>query len=227
MKKLILSALFVGGAAMAAQAQANSVLVFGDLGISTKKDAGDNKTFGFNIHPGVGYQFDDHWTLGVTGSFGTERTKAKGAKEWNFTNTYTAGVFGRYTLPISKIFAFYSQAEALYVGRSDGNTASGSKSVNQNGFRATLVPAIAIMVHKGFALNFAFGGAEFETMKVSGVKGSSTNFGLTFGQQITIGISKNFSCGGHRKGHHAKMNHGSRMEKEEIEQDSKEDKSED
>lgn len=227
MKKIILSALLIGGAAVAAQAQANSVLVFGDLGINSTKNANDDKTFGFNIHPGVGYQFNDHWTLGVTGSFGTGRSKPKGAKEWDFTNTYTAGVFGRYTLPLSKIFAFYGQGEALYQGQSNGNTASGSKSLNANGFKATLVPAIAIMIHKGFALNFAFGGAQFETMKVSGVKGTSTNFGLTFGNQMNIGVSKNFSCGRRHKGHHMKMNHGSRMEKEEMEQDSKEDKSED
>jgi len=227
MKKIILSALLIGGAAVAAQAQANSVLVFGDLGINTAKDANDNKSFGFNIHPGVGYQFDDHWTLGVTGSFGTNRSKPKGAKEWGFSNTYTAGVFGRYTMPISKIFAFYSQAEALYQGQSDGSTASGSKSIKSNGFKANVVPAIAIMVHKGFALNFSFGGAEFETMKVSGVKGTSTHFGLTFGNQMNIGVPKNFACGRRHKGHHMKMNHGSRMEKEEMEQDSKEDKSED
>ncbi|WP_118972520.1 outer membrane beta-barrel protein [Taibaiella koreensis] len=228
MKKVILSALLIGGAAMAANAQANSVLVFGDLGINTRKDAGDNKTLGLNIHPGVGYQFDDHWTLGVTGSFGTTRRKASGAKDWTYNNEYTAGVFGRYTQPLNKIFAFYAQAEALYLGNSDGSTASGVKALHSNGFRATVTPAIAIMVHKGFALNFSFGGAEFETLKASGAKNAATGFNLTFGSQAHIGVSKNIFCGhGHRKGHHMKMNHGSRMEKEEIEQDKKEDNSED
>jgi opacity protein-like surface antigen len=213
MKKIILSALFIGGAATAVNAQAN-------------KDDGGNKNFRFNINPGVGYQFNDNWTVGVTGSFGTNRAKPKGAKDWGYTNEYSAGAFMRYTLPLSKIFLFYSQLDALYIGASSGTTGTGVKPPSTNGFRASLTPAIAIMVHQGFALNFGFGGVDFTTQKVSGANSSDNSFNLTWGTQVNIGVSKNIFCGHkHRKGH-MKMNHGSKVDKEDMEDD-KDEKSED
>ena len=226
MKKIILSALIIGGAAATVHAQANSVLVYGQLGIHSNKDAGDNKNFRFNFNPGVGYQFNDNWTVGVTGSFGTARTKAKTAKDWTYNNDYSAGAFLRYTMPVGKIFAFYNQLEALYIGSSSGTTGTGVNPPNTNGFRASLTPAVAIMVHNGFALNFGFGGIDFTTEKVSGAKGSDNSFNLTWGTQFNIGVSKNIFCGHkHRKGH-MKMNHGSKVEKEDME-DEKEEKSND
>lgn len=222
MKKIILSALFIGGAA-AVHAQANSVLVFGQLGIHSTKDAGDNKNFRFDFNPGVGYQFNDNWTVGLTGSFGTNRSKPDGATDWSHINTYSAGAFLRYTMPVGKIFAFYNQLEALYIGSSTDNNGPGVDPPNVNGFRASLTPAVAIMVHDGFALNFGFGGIDFTTQKVSGANSSTNSFNLTWGTQFNIGVSKNILCGRHRhhKGGH-KMNHGSRMEKEEMEEDKKE-----
>ncbi len=224
MKKIILSALLIGGATAAVQAQANSILVFGDLGIHTNKNSADDKSFNFNIRPGVGYQFNDNWTVGVTGSFGTSRTKPKGARDWNYNNSYSAGAFLRHTMPVGKIFAFYSQLEAGYIGSSAGTTGTGVNPPSVNGFQASLTPAVAIMVHDGFALNFGIGGIDFTTTKVSGASGSNNSFNFTWGSQFHIGVSKNFSCGRkHRKGH-MKMNHGSKVEKEDME-DEKEEKS--
>lgn len=222
MKKIILSALLIGGAAVAANAQANSVLVYGQLGIGTTKNANDDKSFHFNINPGVGYQFNDNWTAGLTGSFGTNRNKPDGAKEWTYTNSYSAGAFLRYTYPVSRIFLIYNQLEARYIGRSAGTTGSGGvKAPNVNGFMASMAPAVMIMVHKGFALNFGFGGIEFATEKTSGASSSYTSFDFTWGTQFNIGVSKNIFCGHkHRKGH-MKMNHGSRIEKEDMEDDDK------
>lgn len=224
MKKLILSALMIGGAAMAAHAQPNSVLVFGDLGIHSTKDANDNKTRSFNINPGIGYQFNRNWTLGLAGGFGTARSRQVNQKEWNFTNTYNAGVFVRHTLPVGKIFAFFSQLEAGYKGMSIGNTGVNT-TTNANGFYAKLTPAVAVYVFDGFALNFGFGGIEYNTMKFSGASKASSAFDLTWGSQFNIGVSKNFSCGHmrkHHRGHGPQINHGSRMDKHEIEEDSKE-----
>lgn len=228
MKKIFLSTLLIGGAAVAAHAQANSVLVYGDLGIHSSKDAADNKTRGFNINPGIGYQFNRNWTLGLAGGFGTERSRAAGATEWDFANTYNAGVFVRHTMPVGRFFALFTQLEAGYQGMSLGNTGSNS-TANANGFYARLTPAVAVYIIDGFALNFGFGGIQFETMKASGASKSNTNFDLTWGTQFNIGVSKNILCGRHHKGHHRgmMMNHGSKLDKHEIEEDAKEYKEED
>jgi len=221
MKKFILSALFIGGAAAAANAQANSVLVYGDLGIHTKKDASDNKTLGFNINPGIGYQFNKHWTLGVAGGFATNRTKPDGADDWTYTNRYNAGVFVRHTMPVGRIFALFTQVEAGYMGQTAGVT--DGASVNANGFYARLTPAVGVHVIDGFALNFGFGGIEFNTLKVSGASSATTSFDLTWGTQFNIGVSKNIMCGRHHKRHHGHMmNHGSKLDKQEIEEDRQE-----
>lgn len=221
MKKLILSAMLLGGAAMAANAQANSVLVFGQIGYSSNKDANDNKVRTFNINPGVGYQFDNHWTLGVTGSFSTNRAKQNIANaEWNYSNSYGAGAFLRYTMPVGRIFAFYSQLEAGYLGRTYGTTNT-QGSISANGFRASYTPAVAIMIHDGFALNLGFGGISYETMKTSGVSGTNTAFNFTWGSQFDIGVSKNIFCHkGKHKHHGVKMNHGSNVDKEDMKDES-------
>lgn len=224
MKNFILSALLISGVATAAHAQPNSVLVYGDLGVHTTKDAADNKTRSFNINPGIGYQFNKNWTLGIAGGFGTSRYRPVTAKEWDFNNTYNAGVFVRHTMPVGKIFALFTQLEAGYKGMSMGNTGSNT-TTNANGFYAQLTPAVAVYVFDGFALNFGFGGIEYNTMKLSGATKANSSFDLTWGTQFNIGVSKNISCGHmrrHHGGHGPQINHGSRMDKKELEEDSKE-----
>ncbi len=221
MKKFILSALLIGSAAAGAYAQAGSVLVYGNIGFHSSKDASDNKTRSFNINPGIGYQFDKHWTVGLAGGFETTRFRPNNATEWNFGNQYNAGVFVRHTMPFGKIFAIFHQLEAGYQGTSTGNTGNNT-TLNANGFYARFTPAVGVNIVDGFALNFGFGGIEFSTMKASGADKAVTSFDLTLGNQFNIGVSKNILCGKHRrhgKRHHMMMNHGSRMEKAEIEED--------
>jgi len=209
MKRIILSALLLGSAAVTANAQANSVLVFGNLGIGASKDATEIKHFNFNINPGIGYQMDDHWTLGVEGGFGTTRSKADGATAWKYDNNYQIGAFGRFTqtLDHKNIFAFYAQLGIGYEGMTSSSPVPGGESIIKNGVYAYLVPAIAINVYRGFALNFNFGGLDFSRNKFKGAENASTGLDLQFGKQISIGISKNFMCG--KKRHHVGTNHGS------------------
>lgn len=217
MKKIMLSALMIGTAATAVNAQANSVLVYGALNYRSVKDASDNKTRNFDFHPGIGYQFDNHFTLGLTGSFGTSRVRLSTQKEWNFQNTYSAGVFMRSTMKINRYFALYNQLEAGYIGGANGNTGVNS-TTNFNGFYANLTPAIGVLVHDGLALNFAFGGLDYRTTKFVGATTATNTFDLTWGTQMSIGVSKNISCGRMRKHRHRghMMNHGSRVEKEDM-----------
>ena len=203
---------------MAVNAQnqiANSVLVYGELGISSVKTAGDDKAFAFNFNPGIGYQFDKNWAVGVAGGFNTARVRPDGASEWAYTNTYHAGLFVRHTMPVGKIFALYTQLEAGYMGSATGITDNNS-TFNTNGIYASLTPAVAVYVANGLALNFGFGGVNFNSLKAQGATKASTSFDLTWGSQFNIGVSKNVSCGmmkKHRRGGH-KMNHGSRVYRE-------------
>lgn len=226
MKKLLLSALLIGSAATAVNAQsiANTVLVYGDLTYTSVKDAADNKTRNFDFHPGIGYQFNEYIGAGLMGSFGTSRVRLNGQTEWNYLNTYSAGVFVRSTMRFNRYFAVYNQLEAGYIGGAAGNTGTNTTS-NFNGFRASLAPAIAVYVHDGLALNFGFGGINYETVKnsssITNPNPKSTNtFNLTWGTQFNIGVSKNIGCGMMKKRHHKRggmmMNHGSKIEKEDM-----------
>jgi hypothetical protein len=222
MKKLILSALIMGSAAVAANAQAGSILVYGNIGYHSTKDNDDSKTRSFNINPGVGYQFDKNWTVGLTGSFSTARTLSNVPNsEWNFTNTYSAGVFLRHTMPLGKIFSLYSQIQAEYIGTTDGISNTPGSSLTANGFRASFIPAIGVNVWNGFALNFSFGGVDYTTLKTSGVSGSAQAFNFTWGTQVNVGVSRNIFCGHHKHhGHHGmKMNHGSSVDQQDMKDD--------
>jgi hypothetical protein len=193
MKKFIL-ALFAVGSIATAQAQTGSILVFGNVGFHSAKDEAKNNTMSWNVDPGVGYQFNQHWTAGLVGGYGVDSSfKADGGKRLSAKH-YSIGVFGRYTQPLGNIFALYGQLEARYQNMHasfDGEKVDGS---DVNGFRLDFAPAVAINVTNGFALNFGFGGLGFASMKADGADNSSSDFHLTFGQQFNIGISKNFGC---------------------------------
>lgn len=185
MKKMFLSVLLMTGIALASQAQKGSVLVYGNLNIGTEKDASDNKYSSFSINPGVGYQFTNNWTAGITGGYGTTKYDPVIGNEQK-TNQYAFGIFGRYTHSLGSIFSLYGQADVLYRGREN------SAGTKYNGFGVAITPAVQLNVSNGFALNFGFGGINFNTEKMKGANDGSSSFGLNFGEQFNIGISKNF-----------------------------------
>ena len=55
MKKLIL-ALIAAGSMATANAQSNSILLYGDLGLQTVRMQNLDKTTNWNASPGIGYQ---------------------------------------------------------------------------------------------------------------------------------------------------------------------------
>ncbi|XZF13023.1 porin family protein [Chitinophagaceae bacterium MMS25-I14] len=205
MKKLLLSLVAVASIATA-NAQQGSILVYGNVGINSTKNTDKSNDLQWNINPGVGYQFTQHITAGLEGGYWSNGHKDDGGK-WASTKDFSIGAFGRYTQNLGQIFSVYGQLGAGY--QNEHQSADGKK-VDQsdiNGFYARFVPAVGVNVYHGFALNFSFGGIDFSSMK-STVSGSNarTDFGLTFGQQVNIGISKNFG-GAHHKmhGHHEPM----------------------
>ncbi|MDH7463925.1 outer membrane beta-barrel protein [Chitinophagaceae bacterium 26-R-25] len=185
MKKMLLAVVILASAAFSAKAQQGSVLVYGNVGLNTSKtptNAGDGSTYkstNFSIAPGVGYQFNKNWTVGGEVDFSTQ--KSGDAKAYN---TFKVGPFVRYACPISDIFSIYGQLGTGYQGQKQSD-------YKASGVYAYIVPAVAVNVKNGFALNVAIGGIEFNNMKPKGEK-ASNSFGLTFGQAVSIGVSKNF-----------------------------------
>lgn len=163
-----------------AEAQKNTLLVYGNLDALSAKSATGVKSSTFSISPGVGYQLDDHWTAGV--NLASHNTKS-GSPEVK-TTSFGAGPFIRYAYALSDIFAVYGQFNANVLA---GKTAG----VKSNGFQGNLFPAIGVNLKNGFALNFNFGSLAFGSNKVKGAD-AATHFGLSFGSGAGFGISKNF-----------------------------------
>ncbi len=207
----------------AANAQKNTILVLGNVGINT-----DNTDYGskastlsrnstsWNVNPGVGYQFSNHFTLGLQGGYMANKTSTKDkwtpAPPSSFTTDtkwreWQVGVFGRYTMPLGGIFSMWTQLDLSYVSGKEtydsvGVLPSGAprafeKSDEYNGFQAMLVPALAINVYHGLALNFGIGGIGYRTISYDKAPTTQNGFMFTFGQQVNVGISKNFGCRKH------------------------------
>ena len=184
MKKIILSTFLVIGIVFVSQAQKGSILVYGTMDISTDKQPNDDKTTTFYINPGVGYQFSDHWTAGVAGSYGHSKFNPSAGAD-SKSSDYKAGGFARYTQTFNNIFSLYGQGDVYYHGTK-------VQDVKSNGVGIALIPTIGINVSKGFALNISFGGISYERIKVKGAGNATKTFDMNFGKQIGIGVSKNF-----------------------------------
>lgn len=203
MKKLLLSLLACGTVA-AANAQAGSWLLYGQAAIhSTSSDelggtSGNANTIHWMATPGVGYQFDNHFTLGMYAGYENGGSKALGTGQpWLRTNDWQAGVFVRYTENLNKIFSVFGQFNAGFI---HGNSTQDGKVITNsryNGFEIGFNPFIAVNVHKGLALNFGIGGIGYNNRGYENRKNGNGAFDLTFGQQFSWGISKNF--GGHNR----------------------------
>ena len=186
MKKIIFSAIIVVTAAISAKAQTGSILVYGNVGISTTSSGGSGNaksTFSY-ISPAVGYQFNNNWTAGLALGYSNANS--------DYTDQqFSVSPFIRYAKTISPIFSIYGQFQAGYVHRVDDPGSNKS-----NGFNAQLFPAVFINVKNGFGLNFSFGGLSYDSEKQSGSP-AINSLALTFGSGASFGISKNF--GGRHK----------------------------
>ncbi len=189
MKKLILALLAVSSLGVA-NAQKNSVLVYGNIGLATgKTDNGggtENRYFDWNINPGVGYQFTNNITLGLQGgiwSMFEENRTSPALNTWNRnameTREWQAGVFFRYTKPVNNWLSLFTQLDLNYVSGQDVSEAetravdfAANKIVETiiygydyyNGFQGSITPMVQVFVHDGMALNFGIGGLGYRTI---------------------------------------------------------------
>lgn len=180
-------------------AQKNTLLVGGNVGISSSKNENsqfDNKSSTYSFDPFIGYQFDNHWTAGAVVSLsGNKQTVSSSPEQVTKSNNFAAGPFIRYSHNLSNIFMLYGQLQGTFGGYK--NTSSlGSVTNTSKGsvFNATLFPAVFINLKNNFGLNFNFGGIAYGSSKPDGGKAINT-VSFNFGQVANIGISKNFSFG--------------------------------
>lgn len=186
MKRILLSLITVAALSEYSSAQEGTILVYGNVGYNSTKLAGDDATNSFSFNPGVGYQFDNNWTVGA--NLGLSSISQSGDK---FTSL-SAGPFVRYAESLSNTFAMYMQLQGGIVSGKFEN--EGQPDLKYNGFNAGLFPAVFINVNKSFGLNFSFGGLSYESQKFDGANSSSSILDFNFGQTVNIGISKNFGC---------------------------------
>jgi len=198
MKKVLVAALALVSLLQAAKAQKGSVLLYGNLNVNSTKDANDSKSSEFAVMPGIGYQFSDNWTAGVNLGINGSKDEISNSGNYNKTSGFVAGPFIRYTKTLGNIFSIYGHGNFNYMSTKYKPYVGTNSTVN--GFNLNITPAIGVNVINGFALNFGFGGIDYTTSKLdaSGAK-SSNSFSLTFGQQVNVGISKNFGAGTAKK----------------------------
>jgi len=220
MKKLILALLAVSAIGVA-NAQKNSILVYGNTGISTNKtDNGggsENRSFNWHINPGAGYQFTDNITVGVQGGIwsifdenrtspklGTWSRNAMEQREWQ------AGAFFRYTKTFSPIFSMFTQLDLSYVSGqnvSEMETRVVDNATNSivetliygydyySGFQGMITPMLAINVHQGLALNFGIGGLGYRTISYDTPKSPSPINAAIDQSNFYVNFGQQFSFG--------------------------------
>ncbi|MGC4102525.1 outer membrane beta-barrel protein [Ferruginibacter sp.] len=191
MKKVFVAALSLVLLTQAVNAQKGSVLLYGNLAVKSDKDASNSKSSSYSVTPGIGYQFADEWTAGINLGINGSKDEIGTSGNYNKTSGFLAGPFVRYTKSLGSIFSIFGHANFNYSSTKYKPFVGTSTTVN--GFDINLFPAVGVNVSNGFALNFGFGGIDYTTAKadVSGAN-SSSSFSLTFGQQVNVGISKNF-----------------------------------
>ena len=206
MKRLILALIATGTIATANAQEPRSILLYGDVNFTSVSHPNASpslvKTTDWNVSPGVGYQFNHNWTLGLALSWSQSATKdAAGVK--NTDNMYYVGPFARYSNYIhrSEIFFWFAQLDFAYWGGYTTN--GGNPATNKhNGIYTNLYPALGINVGHSIALNFSVGGLGYNTDKYADAVYSQNTFNFNFGKQVNFGISKNFNCGHKMHSHH-------------------------
>lgn len=211
MKKLLLALLAIGGFA-SANAQKNTWLLYGNASYSTSTvDYGsfDYKSTAWGVNPGIGYQFSNHMTIGLQGGYNSMRTPTADGLNREINKDWSVGAFWRYTHYVGNIFFIYNQMELSYIAGSVQTEGLSNKST-YDGITGAWYPAIGAFVYKGLAMNFNIGGVGFASYSgnpasVNSPDMTGSNFAITFGRTVNIGISKNIGCRSHgrRHGHHS------------------------
>jgi hypothetical protein len=205
MKRLILALLMAGTIATVNAQEPKSILVYGNLDLADGTDSVLFKHINWAANFGVGYQFNEHWTLGANICWGQNATRDSTSYRTT-ENYYRVGPFARYShyLNNSNIFFWFTQFELSYEGGYSTNS-HGDPSYNKHtGLFANIYPALGLNLCHGICLNFGIGGINYLTDKSQNptVTYSTNTFNFTFGHMANIGVSKNFNAGHKMHVHH-------------------------
>ena len=180
-------------------AQKRTVLVAGSVGydnIKLSNSTTDYKNNTLNLSLKIGYQFSNNLTFGIESTISNTNSEMKGkVAEATSSDSKGSGLnigpFLRYSKSLGGIFFAYSDLGLGII--SEKNTYSDSPDFPNKGIYAYITPALAINIKKGFCLNFSLGGLGYKSTKDGQVEVETRHtFYFNFGQQPTIGISKNF-----------------------------------
>jgi hypothetical protein len=213
MKKVLFTAIAVLSLTFV-NAQKGTFLVAGEIGYKSEKNPSSPEQTSFSVanqkantflfSPKIGYQFNDHFTVGIESTIGSnngnrlsEMITQTGTTYANVdykNTTLNLGGFLRYTKSLSGAFSAYADLSSGMLSGKTKTTLFGLPGETKyTGFYAGINPAIAIDLKNHLCLNFSVGGLNYYTRKgdFMGAPTSST-FDFNFGKQISIGISKNF-----------------------------------
>ena len=206
MKKLILALLMAGTITTVNAQEPKSILVYGDLNLHDATDSVLFKNINWAANIGVGYQFNQYWTLGATICWGQNATRDT-ASNRETENYYRIGPFVRYShyLNNSNIFFWYGQFDLQYEGGYTTNSQGDPAYNKHTGIYAGFYPALGMNLCHGICMNFGIGGINWMSDKSqnTGVSNSTNTFNFTFGHMVNVGVSKNFNVSHKMHANHA------------------------
>ena len=171
-------------------AQKGSMFVYGNVGLNSTKFANESKTSSFELTPGIGYNLNKDWSVGLAFNLMSNKSTNSLGTDVSKSSTFAFGPFVRYTKNLSSTFSVYGQFDAMFGTDKSGVTpATESKTTTMN---LGVTPAVMVHVSKAVAINLSFGGLTYGTSKgdYSGAK-TASSFDFNFGKNTMIGLQFN------------------------------------
>jgi hypothetical protein len=213
MKKILLSLTAIASFGAANAQKMGDVFVYGNIGYTDAKTevsgsgiptttTSHERTF--NFAPGIGYQFDRNWAIGLAGNFKAMKNTlpTTGGETGDKQSLTYVGPFVRYTQPLSPMFFLYGQLNAQYVRANYTELAAGVKTseLEGNGFAVNVMPAIGINVSRSIAIVGSFGELGYSRVKLNPPTGGgdiiASGIAATFGSNFTLGVQWNLGSRG-------------------------------
>lgn len=209
MKKVLLfSAILLGLASVSnAQISKGSVLLGGGISAFSSKSENsnaENKSHGFSFRPSLGFVIKENHVLGFTIGYGRGKTKYENPTRTSKDNSYSAGVYYRKYLPLSKSFYLFGEAGfGYYSSKTEDEAATqGYKNTQeQTNTGLSLFPGITYAVGKRFHLEASlnnlvtlyYNKTESKQIQPGNVsknenKGLSMNVNVSSSAPITLGF---------------------------------------
>lgn len=197
MKKLLVVGAVALFASMNAQetetvgfAKGNTFIT-GAVGFGTQK-TGDVKSNDFTISPSVGHFITPNIALGAR--LGFENTTNDNGTIESKSNTFSAGVFGRYYWMPASRFSLFAELGADYANSTFESGVAGDDKDKANGFGIEFAPGISYFLSNHFALEAKWGVLGYSSVKPDVDGATATNrfgFGVNL-SDINLGLVYKF-----------------------------------